>query len=213
MDLPVLDFQIAQPAQLSAADLENMLRLRARIFRDRMGWDVQVENGMERDGYDALAPHYLLMKRRDGALQGCMRLLPTLGPNMLRDVFPALLAGRPAPADRHTWEVSRFAVDPCGPCREHVDRLEHIRSAFHHLCGFAERRDIRRFVMVTTPTVQRMFDQLDIEAEAYGAPSRFGVDEAVVLSVVLSPANLRAVAPLHFSIPPMPAASPARVWL
>ncbi|OHX13421.1 hypothetical protein BI347_07765 [Chromobacterium sphagni] len=213
MDLPVLDFQIAQQAQLPVIDLENMLRLRARIFRDRMGWDVRVENGMERDGYDELDPHYLLMKRRDGGLQGCMRLLPTLGPNMLRDVFPALLAGRAVPADRHTWEVSRFAVDPCGPCRQHADRLEHIRAALHHLCGFAGRHDIHRFVMVTTPTVQRMLHQLDVEAEVCGARTRFGIDEAVVLSVALSPANLRAVAPLHFPILPMPAALPARVWL
>lgn len=204
MNGSALNVQIVRRELLPVADLENMLRLRARFFYDRMGWDVRVENGMERDGYDELDPHYLLMKSRDGGVQGCMRLLPTLGPNMLRDVFPSLLAGRPIPADAHAWEISRFALNLDGSCRYHAQRLEHIRSALHQLVGFAREREIHRYVMVTTPTVQRLLAQLDIRAQALSAPTRFGVDEALVLSVPLTAANRRAVAPSVFSMPPAP---------
>lgn len=204
MNGSALNVQIVRRELLPVADLENMLRLRARFFHERMGWDVRVENGLERDGYDELDPHYLLMKSRDGGVQGCMRLLPTLGPNMLRDVFPSLLAGQPIPADAHAWEISRFALNLDGSCRYHAQRLEHIRAALHQLVGFAREREIHRYVMVTTPTVQRLLAQLDIRAQALSAPTRFGVDEALVLSVPLTAANRRAVAPSVFSMPSAP---------
>ena len=41
---------------------------------------------------------------------GCWRLLPTTGPNMLKDTFPQLLHGHPAPHQTDVWELSRFAV-------------------------------------------------------------------------------------------------------
>lgn len=68
MNGSALNVQIVRRELLPVADLENMLRLRARFFYDRMGWDVRVENGMERDGYDELDPHYLLMKSRGGGV-------------------------------------------------------------------------------------------------------------------------------------------------
>jgi len=36
-------------AEKHAYLLEQMFRLRARIFRDRLGWDVAVKDGKERD--------------------------------------------------------------------------------------------------------------------------------------------------------------------
>ena len=39
-------------AEKHAYLLEQMFRLRARIFRDRLGWDVAVKDGKERDKYD-----------------------------------------------------------------------------------------------------------------------------------------------------------------
>lgn len=53
---------------------------------------------MEVDVFDAWRPVYLLQKNEDNRVQGCVRLLPTTGPNMLRDTFPALLEGQAAPA-------------------------------------------------------------------------------------------------------------------
>ncbi|HEV7437641.1 MAG TPA: acyl-homoserine-lactone synthase, partial [Pseudorhizobium sp.] len=35
-------------------------RLRARIFADRLGWDVDVVDGQEKDAFDALQPTYIL---------------------------------------------------------------------------------------------------------------------------------------------------------
>ena len=46
-------------------DLAEMHRLRYRIFKERLGWDVQVSGDMEVDEFDACRPVYLL-QRNDG---------------------------------------------------------------------------------------------------------------------------------------------------
>ncbi|TDR79763.1 acyl-homoserine-lactone synthase [Paludibacterium purpuratum] len=210
MNSSALDIQIARRTAWPVSDLENMWRLRAEIFYYQMGWDVHVENGMERDSYDELDPHYLLMKRHDGSVQGCMRLLPTLGPNMLRDVFPSLLRGQPIPADAHTWELSRFVFARSGTAEDHPSRLAQIRAALHQLSCFAQARDIRHFVMVTTPAVQHLLDQLGIRALPLCLSTRFGIDNAVVLDVPLTAANRRAVAPIAIPLTPVSEAYPVR---
>ena len=68
--------------------LNQMFRLRARVFHDRLRWKVQVIDGMERDRYDREDPVYILytdeMQQR---LIGSLRLLPTTGPTLVADYF------------------------------------------------------------------------------------------------------------------------------
>jgi acyl homoserine lactone synthase len=91
--------------------LGEMFRLRARVFSGRLGWDVSVVDGIERDQYDDLEPVYILQRDRDERVCGCVRLLPTTGPTMLRDMFPQLLRDAPMPWGPRVWETSRFAID------------------------------------------------------------------------------------------------------
>lgn len=93
------------------AALQEMHRLRYRVFKERLNWRVSVENEMERDRFDSLRPVYLLQRAADDRVCGCVRLLPSTGPTMLAEVFPELLGGKPAPARDAIWESSRFAVD------------------------------------------------------------------------------------------------------
>lgn len=95
--------------------LEALHSLRYRVFHERLGWKVTVQNRMERDFFDDLNPLYLLAYDDEERLVGTWRMLPTLGPYMLRDVFPQLLDGNDAPRSAAIWEGSRFAVD----CRSH----------------------------------------------------------------------------------------------
>ncbi|OSJ34119.1 conjugal transfer protein TraI [Bradyrhizobium japonicum] len=92
-------------------ELAEMHRLRYRLFKQRLQWDVQVGGDMEVDEFDVLRPVHLLHRSADGRIQGCVRLLPTTGPTMLRDTFPILLDEQPAPRTDHIWESSRFALD------------------------------------------------------------------------------------------------------
>lgn len=89
-------------------ELTEMHRLRYRVFKERLDWDVQISGDMEIDAFDALHPAYLLQRGEQGQVQGCVRLLPSTGPTMLRDTFPLLLDGASAPANPAIWESSRF---------------------------------------------------------------------------------------------------------
>lgn len=92
-------------------ELADMHRLRYRVFKQRLDWYVQISGDMELDEFDVLRPVHLLYRSADGQVDGCVRLLPSTGPTMLRDTFPVLLDGLPAPKSHLIWESSRFALD------------------------------------------------------------------------------------------------------
>lgn len=90
--------------------LNSIYRLRHRVFKERLDWEVPSSDGMERDDFDDEQPIYLAYHGQAGEVVGCVRLLPTTGPNMIRDIFPDL-SEEPIPALDHVWEVSRFGID------------------------------------------------------------------------------------------------------
>lgn len=91
--------------------LDDMFQLRARVFQDRMGWDVHVENGREIDMFDSLDPAYVVSLDSGLRVVGCLRLLQTTGPHMLADVFSEILDGEPPLRSANLWESTRFCVD------------------------------------------------------------------------------------------------------
>lgn len=97
--------------------LAQMHRLRARVFHNRLGWEVNVVDGMERDSFDDLDPAHVISSDDEGRVVGCMRLLQTTGPHMLSDVFICLLDGEPPIRSARVWEATRFCVDTDLPGR------------------------------------------------------------------------------------------------
>jgi acyl homoserine lactone synthase len=93
------------------AVLDEMFRLRARVFADRLGWEVAIQNGLEIDKFDALDPVYLVGLDEEGHVVSCARLLQTTGPHMLADVFSSILDGEPPLRSSRIWESTRFCVD------------------------------------------------------------------------------------------------------
>ncbi len=91
--------------------LDDMFKLRARVFGDRLGWQVSVENGQERDVFDDLNPSYAIGLDDDGNVVSCVRALQTTGPHMLADVFADILDGEPPLRSASLWESTRFCVD------------------------------------------------------------------------------------------------------
>ncbi|AGB43418.1 N-acyl-L-homoserine lactone synthetase [Mesorhizobium australicum WSM2073] len=91
--------------------IAGMHRLRYRVFRDRLNWDVSVSGDLEIDAYDTLKPTYIIAVDDRGSVVGCARLLPTTGPTMLGNTFPTLLGSNPSPRSAKIFESSRFCVD------------------------------------------------------------------------------------------------------
>lgn len=91
--------------------LDEMFKLRKRVFHDRLGWEVDITDGKEIDMFDNLHPAYLIALDDEGDLVGCMRILQTTGPHMLADVFIDIMDGEPPVRSAQLWEVTRFCVD------------------------------------------------------------------------------------------------------
>ena len=158
---------------LGAPLLDSMYRLRSDVFHHRLGWEVRVDNGREHDWFDLIGPHYLVA--HDGASNalGCSRLLPTAGPNMLRDIFPFLLDGAPAPSSSAVWEISRFAINSA--CAGDGFGFGHVPAAMlAEMFRFAGAQGIEDLVGVTSTPVERMLRHLGLRVERLGLAKKIG---------------------------------------
>jgi len=186
--------QLVTPADYAAcADaLAEMYRLRFRVFKNRLDWDVPTSGDMERDAYDDFKPVYLLQRNAAGDLTGCVRLLPTTGPTMLRDTFPALLHGGPMPSDPFVWETSRFALD-----QRHVSSVGAggvATQTYELLVGLLEfglANSIREIVTVTDARMERILRRANWPLRRLGEPVQIGDTRALAGSVEISEDILR----------------------
>lgn len=104
--------EIIQAGQGGKTDsLIEMHRVRKFIFKDRMGWDLDISNeGLEVDNYDLPETVYILARDHRKRVSGVWRMLPSTSPSMIRDLWPDFLDDFPMPQNFQTWEVSRFGV-------------------------------------------------------------------------------------------------------
>ena len=177
-----LQIRIAARRDFCSRDLWEMHRLRAKVFKGRLGWEVPILSGMEIDGYDALDPLYMMMRGpAGGALIGCWRLLPTKGPYMLKDSFSVLLQGRAAPSGARMWELSRFAIETAASHGFGFSAisLESIAAVIRH--GY--QNDIDAYVTVTTTAIERLLRRAGVVIERLGPAQQIGVETAVALQV------------------------------
>lgn len=157
---------------------DEMFRMRAAVFAHRLGWDVSVIDGLEVDRFDAEDPLYLFsLDATSGALKGAVRLLPTTGPNMLRDVFAVLVPGGSVESPL-IWESSRFAINPELPCGGIRDANHTISmTTIELLCGIVEAAQlagIEHVVSVFDARMARIFRAADCPYEIIGTPARIG---------------------------------------
>jgi len=159
--------------RLDATTLTNMYRLRHAVFHDRLGWDVNSDNGLEHDEYDRAKPVYVLARGNENEVEGCWRLLPTTGRYMLEDVFPQLLCGQAAPHDPAVWEISRVAV--ATEKREagfgfSDTPIRMIQASIR----YAQRNGISRYLVVTSLAVERMLRKTGLNMRRFGPPIKIG---------------------------------------
>jgi acyl homoserine lactone synthase len=175
-------------------ELATMHRIRFRIFKERLGWDVQVSGDMEVDEFDACRPFYLLQREDGGRIQGCVRLLPTTGPTMLRDTFPALLGGQVAPASDVVWESSRFGLDLCGGYSKLAGGIAKATyELFAGMIEFGLSRHLTDIVTVTDARMERILCRARWPLRRLGKPGSIGNALAIAGYLEVSPASLARV--------------------
>ncbi len=168
-------------------EIQEMHRLRYRVFKERLNWDVEVSGDLEIDRFDALSPTYLVHKGHDGRVQGCVRLLPTTGPTMLGETFPALLGGNPMPQNPRIWESSRFCLDTAA----HPPKATRgVSPGFCELCSgmieFGLSRGLTHIVTVTDLRVERLARTAGWPFSRVGQPRRIDKIRAVAVHLDVS---------------------------
>lgn len=151
--------------------MDQMFRLRARVFRDRLKWDVQVTDGKERDKYDDEGPVYII-HADDSAqkIKGSLRLLPTTGPTVLADVFSDTLPDAIGLSAPTIWECTRFCVEESG----HREELIASGILIAALGEVAIKAGIEAILGNFDATMLRLYRRIGCEVEVLGATERYG---------------------------------------
>ncbi|MEX0318430.1 MULTISPECIES: acyl-homoserine-lactone synthase [unclassified Ruegeria] len=138
--------------------LDEMFELRARVFGDRLGWEVQIEDGKEIDAFDHLDPVYVVSLDDGGNVVAAVRALQTTGPHMLSDVFSDILCGEPPIRSVSVWESTRFCVDT-----QRLNRGKDRNSVSYATCElmigsleFARSAGIKDIITVIDPVMNRV---------------------------------------------------------
>ena len=179
---------------LGMTDMHGMYKLRYEVFAKKLGWDVETVNEMEMDHYDDLpSVAYVLAKAPDGQVDACWRILPTTGPYMLKDTFPELLHGQPAPIAEDCWELSRFAVatSPTSTANGTFGPLS--MALMVESARFAMARGINRYVTVTTPIMERMLKHQGLHIHRIGPSIKIGIAAAVACVIEVDEITLKAI--------------------
>lgn len=155
-------------------------QLRARVFSDRLGWEVDVTAGCESDGFDALRPTYVLAIAETGELAGCARLLPTLGPTMVADVFPSLLPDGQLNGHAAMIESSRFCVDTAlAEGRGTASVHEATQTMFAGIVEWCMANGYTEIVTVTDLRFERILARVGWPLQRLSDPKKIGVTMAV----------------------------------
>jgi acyl homoserine lactone synthase len=105
-----MEFLSGQASSLAAGLLRDLARYRHRVFVEELGWALDCQDGIELDQFDGSATRYVIARDASQRIVGTARLLPTLGPYLLGEVFPQLMPAGQVPRNSEIWELSRFAA-------------------------------------------------------------------------------------------------------
>jgi N-acyl-L-homoserine lactone synthetase len=163
--------------------VEEMFRLRARIFHDHLHWDVRVTDGKERDKYDDEQPVYIIETDDEAReVKGSLRLLPTTGPTLLADVFSDTLPDAVHLSAPTIWECSRLCLDEELLGRGRKDeKFFACASLLNGMADVAIGAGIESIVGNFDASMLRLYRLLGCEVEILGSTHKYG--EPVYLGI------------------------------
>ena len=194
MIVVVQDYNAREYAHL----LDQMFRLRARVFAERLRWDVTVVDGQERDRFDALAPVYLIYTDEEGRqVMGSLRLLPTTGPTVLADFFFDTMPDAARLSAPSIWECTRFCVDE--DRLRHRDQVVASGALISGLGSVALAAGIESILGNFDDRMLRLYRRIGCEVEVLGSTYRYGAPVHLglfpVSRAILAEVNARLPAP------------------
>jgi len=166
--------------------LADMHRDRKRVFVDRLGWQIPVLEGeFEIDQFDGEDAVYLLAMDERGGHAGSLRLLPTLRPHLLSDVFPHLCE-RGVPRGSDIWEITRLCTAP-----DLLDPRTVRRELMLGVIEFALLHGIRRYTCMTHVPYLSAVLAAGWDCHPLGLPQEDGGVSVGALAIEMTPDTLR----------------------
>jgi N-acyl-L-homoserine lactone synthetase len=160
--------------------VQEMHRLRARVFRDRLAWKVHCTSGLEIDRFDKLCPTYVLCLDRSDAVIGCARLLPATGGTMLEEVFPQLLEMEHLPTHHRMIESSRFCVDTSSATeREQAGLHTATLVMFAGIVEWSILNGYREIVTATDVRLERILRRAGWPLSRLGSPAQINETRSI----------------------------------
>ena len=183
----IVRFRAAESPELMA----QAWRLRHRIFRENLGWDVASVDLLEFDRFDRDAIHCAAVS--GDRLLGYWRALCTVDPYLLEASFQGLLEGGTPPKSPDIWEISRFAMIADLPKRREVGRL-----LVREIAAFGHDVHARRLIAVTEPAFERFVRRCGLPIRRAAGPIDAGRGQnrevqAVLISFDVNPDSLMSV--------------------
>ncbi|MBA6257667.1 MULTISPECIES: acyl-homoserine-lactone synthase [unclassified Colwellia] len=165
--------------------LNDVYRLRYDTFKTRLSWEVNCENGLEKDEFDKLDVTHIAMTDQNEKVVGCWRALPTEGSYMLRNIFPELMRGENIPHEENVWEISRFTVDKAFTNNDKSMVSNSTAQLVKSFYDFAQKKGIKSYVLVTTVACERILRCLGVETRRMGdgKSMQIGIERSVALWV------------------------------
>lgn len=194
MQLVVVD-DVRRPEHMHL--IEDMWRLRARVFAGRLNWQVEIKNGLERDQFDDQGPTYILGVEDNVQVVGCVRLLPPLRSSMLQQVFPQLLDQASLSMHERMIESSRFCIDRSGRAGDTSGTIVHRRTRIL-LAGIVEwslAHGYDELVTATDLKFERLLNMVGWPLRRLGDPKLINETQSVAGSLPISQDVLMRLAP------------------
>jgi acyl homoserine lactone synthase len=160
--------------------LDAMHVLRARIFSERLGWDVSLVGGREYDEFDRLNPVYIIAAGKNHTVLGSVRMLPATGPTMLETKFPQLMFEGSFKAHEKMVESSRFCVDTASG-NAGTERSIHLvtLAMFAAMVEFCLVNGFTEIVTATDVRVERILRRAGWPLQRLGGVELIGETQSV----------------------------------
>ena len=191
----MIDVVNSENRNLYGEMLDQMFLQRADVFVEKLGWDLPLTDGKEIDQYDDDRSTYLLATNEDNEVTGSLRVLPTTGGHLMKDLFPEMCAGEP-PAGPTVWEISRFYVTP--PTRRPKDRVKAAAEVLSSVVELALLHGVETITMVSYMANMPLIVGLGFDVTPLGLPTQYEDGNTYVASTIsVTAAGLMAVREKH----------------
>ena len=169
-----MDILIGRSDRLAPGILHELAEYRYKIFVEKLGWKLAISQvGTELDQFDRSDTRYLGIRGDDGEIAGTARLLPTVRPYLLGEVFPYLMPGGP-PQDPEVWELSRFAASGdesalSGPLSQFASAK--VVALLDAALRLAAAHGVHRLVTVSPLGIERLLRRYGFAVHRAGPPT------------------------------------------